>query len=471
MTRFSLYTRFTIAALSLIVTFVSGTVFSDEMPDKLSLTDAVAMALQSNASLQSARDSRLNSLSSLRIANIKTSINLGTTSYFEQNSYDKSSSSQLFGNARYENLAGTQASLNLTPMASGDDDNTVSLSLKHPLGKGRGLLSSKAIEVIGARNSASIEEKQLYLTTQSTVQSVVQKYYGAVLAREQVKVQEQAVTIAKAVADGAKKRAAEGLVAEIEASRAEIRVAQTENELNVQKQAAEAALDSLMIALGSGIGKKPELIEPIPEPSSIGNLPDLAAAMEEALKNRAELDVYDTELSELSRTLAIAQDNLKPGLDLVASFYSSSDDTGLLSHSIWDAGNLTAGLEYSVPLDKRSLVERHSIAETNLQTKRRMRVYEMEQIAQQVREAYRDLQRANTTVDIYGQNLAVAEDNLRMAQIRVDEGLTDNQEVLNAQEALTQVQNSLISAKVSLYLAAVNLKCAMGEDLTIMGVK
>jgi outer membrane protein TolC len=356
-------------------------------------------------------------------------------------------------------------------MATGDDANTASLYLLHPLGKGRGLLSSKSNTVLGARSSASIEEKQFYITTQSTVQSVVQTYYNAVLAREQVKVQEQAVTIAKAAADGAKKRAAEGLVAEIEASRAEIRVAQTENELNVQKQKSNAALDSLMIAIGSGVGKKPELIEPIPEPTALGELPDLATAMEKALKNRAELDVYDTNLSELSRALAMAKDNLKPGLDLVASFSSSSKDSGLLSSSMWNKGNFTTGLEYTLPMDKRSLVEKQRMAETNLQTTRRMRVYEMEQIAQQVREAYRDLQQAKTTVDIYGQNLAVAEDNLRMAQIRVDEGLTDNQEVLNAQEALTQVQNSLISAKVSLYLAAVNLKSAMGEDLTAMGVK
>ncbi|MCE5323618.1 TolC family protein [bacterium] len=469
MTRFFTYMRFAVAALSLIFLFGCIAAIGDETPDKLSLADAVAMALRSNASLQSARDSRSNSLASLKIANINTSIDLGTTSFVERSSGYKSRSSNLFGNVDYVNLSGTRASLSLTPMASGDNTSTVLLYLQHPLGKGKGLLSSKSNEVLGARSNASIEEKELYLTTQSTVQSVVQAYYSAVLAREQVKVREQALEIAKAVADGATKRAAEGLVAEVEASRAEIRVAQTRNELNVQKQKAEASLDSLMVAIGSGVGKKPELTEPIPEPDSLGDLPDLATAMEKALKNRAELDVYDTRLSDLSRTLAMAKDNLKPGLDLVASFYSSSDDTGLLSHSLWNNGDLVAGLEYSVPLDKRSLVERHKMAETNLQTTRRMRVFEMEQIAQQVRDAYRDLQQAKTTVDIYGQNLAVAEDNLRMAQIRVDEGLTDNQEVLNAQEDLTGVQNSLVSAKVSLYLAAVNLKAAMGEDLTGMG--
>lgn len=470
MTRFSIYVRFAVVIFPLFFTLGSGAASADETPDKLSLANAVSMALDGNPSLQNARGSRTNSLSSLKIAGIKTSIDLGTTSFFERKPKVKSRSSDFFGNINYENFYGTQASLNLTPLAT-DNTSPVSLRLLHPLGKGRGLFSSKSNEVIGARNSVTIEEKQLYLTTQSTVQSVVQAYYNAVLAREQVKVQEQAVEIARLAADGAKKRAAEGLVAEIEASRAEIRVAQTQNNLNVQKQKASSALDSLMIAIGSGIGNKPELIEPIPEPSALGEIPDLAAAIEKALKNRAELDVYDTKLSDLSRALANAKDNLKPGIDLVARFSSASDESGLLSSSMWDTGDFTAGLEYTVPMDKRSLVEKQRMAQTNLEITRRMRLYEMEQIAQQVREAYRDLEQAKTTVDIYGQNLAVAEDNLRMAQIRVDEGLTDNQEVLNAQEDLTGVQNSLVSAKVSLYLAAVNLKIAMGEDLTTMGVK
>ncbi|MCE5313582.1 MAG: TolC family protein [Armatimonadota bacterium] len=457
--------------LAFAVVFACGACLGDDDALKLSLADAVNKALGSNANLQSARSSRSNSLSSLKIASLRTSLDLGTTSFVERTSYDNSRSSQLFGTVGYENLMGTQASLSLTPMATGDDTNTVSFGLTHPLGKGRGLLSSKADSVLGARSSASIEEKQLYLTTQSTVLGVVETYYSAVLAREQVMVQEQAVAIAKAAADGAKKRAAEGLVAEIEASRAEIRVAQTENELNVQKQNANAALDSLMIAIGSGVGEKPELIEPIPEPESLGEVPGLAAAIENALANRSELAVYDTNLSEQARALAIAKDNLKPGLDLVASFSSSSGDSGLLSRSIWDAGDLTAGLEYTFPLDKRALTEKQHVAENNLEITRKMRVYKMEQIAQEVRIAYRQLQTAKTTVEIYGQNMAVAEDNLHMAQIRVDEGISSNQEVLDAQEALTIVQNSLISAKVSLYLAGVNLKSAMGENLTTMGLK
>ncbi|MHB9036235.1 MAG: TolC family protein [Armatimonadota bacterium] len=460
-----------IAVLFLFAFFMCGACLGAEETQKLSLVDAVSAALRSNANLQSAQSARSNSLSRLRIANLMTGFDFGTRTAIERSPDDRTRSSQLFSNITYKNLIGTEASVNLAPLGMGGDRGAITMELRHPLRKNRGLFSAKSDQVLGARSDATIREKELYLTTQATVLGVVEAYYSAVLAREQVKVQEQAVSIAKEAADGARKRAAEGLVAEIEVSRAEIRVAQTDNELNRQKQNAHAALDALMVAMGSGVGEKPELIEAVPEPKSIGDPPGLATAMETALKNRSELAVYDTNLSEQARKLAMAKDELKPGLDLVANFNSTTPDAGLISRSMWDAGYFTGGLEYKLPLDRRALTEERSIAENNLEITRKLRKYEMEQIAKQVRDAYRGLETARTSLDIFGQNLAVAEDNLRMAQIRVDEGLSDNREVLDAQEALTLVQNQLLSAKVDLYLAGINLKSAMGEDLTIMGAQ
>jgi hypothetical protein len=73
------------------------------------LANVVSVALGSNPDLQNARGSRSNSLASLKIAGIKTNIELGTTSFFERSSYDKSRSSNIFGNISYENLYGTRA--------------------------------------------------------------------------------------------------------------------------------------------------------------------------------------------------------------------------------------------------------------------------------------------------------------------------------------------------------------------------
>ena len=455
-----------IIASAFVLAFFSSACPSDEAPAELSLVDAISIALDKNPKLHNAQISFSNSLSKLKIAKLTTSLTFGTDSFIDRTYNDRTSSSKLFSDIEYQNILGTTLSMELAPLTSGSGKGEASLELRQPLKRGRGFFSSKSDSVIGARSDATIQEKELFLTTQSTVMGVVNAYYNAILAGQKVKVQEEAVRIAKETADGARNRAEAGLVAGIEVSRAEIRVAQTENELNIRQQNAVAALDTLMIAIGSGIGEKPELTDPVPEPESINPLPDLATAMETALDNRSELAVYDTNISELARKLALAKDNLRPALDLVASYSSEADDNGLMSRTIWDAGDFSGGFEYCFPLDRQALTETRGIAEKNLDVTRKLRIYQMEQIAKEVRDAFRDYETARTSLDIFGQNLAVAQENLEMAQVMVDEGLTDNQKMLDAQEALTQVQDELASAKVNLYLAAVNLKMVMGEDLT-----
>ncbi len=95
----------------------------------------------------------------------------------------------------------------------------------------------------------------------------------------------------------------------------------------------------------------------------------------------------------------------------------------------------------------------------------------MELIAQQVRNAYRQVEASKNSLDIYSQNLDVAQKNLSYAERMVEEGESDNRNVLDAQDALTQVETGILSAKTNLYLAHIDLKYAMGEDLTTIGSK
>ena len=132
-------------------------------------------------------------------------------------------------------------------------------------------------------------------------------------------------------------------------------------------------------------------------------------------------------------------------------------------------GTLSAGLEYTFPLDKRIDRENRDSAARQLELLGRLKAYRMESIAEQVRRAHRDVQTAKTSVDILSQNVQVARDNLKLAQRMVEEGLDDNRNVLEAQDSLTKVESGLLSARAELYLSSINLKLAMGEDLAAVG--
>lgn len=436
---------------------------------KLSVADAIDRALDVNANLKQAEANQLTSMSNLKIAGIKTSYGIGTMTGLNHNPDDAGLWTRAFGSFTYDGLVGTEASLDFSPLGLGYERGAVSMTFRKPLRSGSGILSKKADMIAGARSDASIQEKQLYLTRQATVLDVIEAYYQAVLANEQVKVQEKGAKIAEEAADGARKRAEAGLVSGLDVSRAEIRVARTKDQLNIQKQTARAAKDRLMTAIGAGVGEEPELTDGIPEPPT--DIPDLAEAITTALDNRAEFAVYDEQLTDQKRKVALAKDQLRPKLDIVAGFNSSNKDAGIISSSLINLGDFRAGLEYRVPLDRRITRENQEIADRNLDVINKLRVLQMENVTEQVRSAYRNVDTSKITLGILGENVKVAEDNLRLAQRMIEEGIDDNRVVLDAQDSLTQVENGLLAARVELYIASINLKYAMGQDLTDMGSK
>lgn len=129
------------------------------------------------------------------------------------------------------------------------------------------------------------------------------------------------------------------------------------------------------------------------------------------------------------------------------------------------------GLELRLPLDKRAIKEEQEIAERELNILNEQRAFQAERIAEEVRSAYRALESTSTSLDILTTNLEVAKQNLHIAERMVEEGQGDNRDVLSAQEALTRAESGIISAKIDLYLATLELKYAIGEDLTTVGSK
>ncbi|MGQ9581720.1 MAG: TolC family protein, partial [Armatimonadota bacterium] len=239
----------------------------------------------------------------------------------------------------------------------------------------------------------------------------------------------------------------------IEATRAELRVADVKNQLQIQQQAAKSALESLMLAIGTGVGQTPELVDSVPE--EIPEAPTLEEALDKAPRNRPDLTISEIQIEEQGRLLAIARDQLRAGLDVVAKFNSTSTGEGFIAGSVLESGTLIAGLQYRIPLDKRALIEEQTTTQRNLQIIKKLRQYQLESIAE-IRK------------DIPGylhQQFENSSKNLMLANRMMEEASGTNRDVLDAQAALTQTEANIISAKTGLYLAILNLKNAMGEDL------
>ena len=440
----------------------------EEPPAQLSLADALANALGSHPRLKQQEATYEDALSGLRTSSFKTSFGWGTDARLDRWPGDSDVSGVVFGDLTYESFGGTQASLEFTPLGLGTERGAMGVTVRHPLMRGSGVLSSKADLVAGARTNVSIQEKELYLTTQARVMDVVRAYYHAVLSRDQVEVQKDAVGYAEKALELAQKRVEARLVAGIEEYRAKIQVKQTEDALNRLEQKTREDMDRLMVAIGSGVGQSYVLTDTVPE-VDLDKLPDLASTMKTALANRGELFAFDQQISEQQRKLALAADELRPSLYAVAGYSSLSRDTGLVSRSALELGNFIAGFEMRFPVDRRTIREDRDVAKRGLEIMQQLRTYRMEQIAEEVRQAHRSVERSRNSLEILTGNLKAAKKSLDDANTMLLEGLVSNREVLDAQKAQTNAESGLLAAKTDLYLATLDMKYYMGEDLTTIG--
>ena len=92
------------------------------IPAKLSVADAVAIALGTNADLKQAEEGKKASLSQLRIAGFDTSLNLSASTGFVRSSGDSVGSSLVSTQLTYSSPFGTKASLDFSPLGLGSDN-------------------------------------------------------------------------------------------------------------------------------------------------------------------------------------------------------------------------------------------------------------------------------------------------------------------------------------------------------------
>lgn len=438
------------------------------IPAKLSVTDAVSLAMQANPDLKSAKESKLTSQSNLRVAGFRTSLGLNSSTVLNRAGANSDLLGLLGSSYTYQNFAGTAASVGVTPLGLGrNQKGAFTLDLRQPLMQGKGLLSDKHLALKSAQSNFAVVSKREYLTEQGTIQGVVEAYYQAVMSREEVKVREAAVKNAELAADGWRKREAAGIAAGIDVTRSDVQVAQTKNQLNSQQRDARNALDKLMIAIGGGVGQTPELTDMVP--TTDVTLPPLGDAIKKALANRPELDISSEQMADQERQLAQAKDSLKPQLDLVAGFDGNSDN--YVSRSMFNTGLFKAGVEYSIPLDQRITQEKRMNATRQLDLLGTQRDFQMETITEEVRAAYRRVESTRASLEILAQNKTSAEDNLRIANRMMEVGKGSSRDVLDAQLAVTEVDSSILSGKTDFFLATIDLKRAMGEDISTMEFK
>jgi len=182
------------------------------------------------------------------------------------------------------------------------------------------------------------------------------------------------------------------------------------------------------------------------------------AAVARAEKQRADVKAAEAQVEAAEKALSAARGERLPSLG-VSGYYeaigvnpSQSHGafavTGTLSVPVWQGGK-TAG---DIAQAQAALAERQAELEDA-----------RGEVEAEVRQAYLDLQAANGQVEVSRKNVDVANETLEMARERMQAGVINTVEVVQAQETVAGAQLDLIDSIFAHNLAKLSLARALGE--------
>jgi outer membrane protein TolC len=190
-------------------------------------------------------------------------------------------------------------------------------------------------------------------------------------------------------------------------------------------------------------------------------------AVETALIQRLDLATSMDKIDDAVRKVMVAENDLGAQLDLVGGLEIGSTPPTDYSRLQFHHGTYSFGLSADLPLDRKT--ERNAYRKALIQLEQQQRQYEndMDTVKLDVRQAYRDLEQAAESYRIQKNSLDLAQKRVESTTLLLEAGRLTTRDLLEAQDALLQAQNSLTAALVSHAIA----KLSFFRDVGVLQVR
>ncbi|MFP3938720.1 MAG: TolC family protein [Thermoanaerobaculia bacterium] len=306
-------------------------------------------------------------------------------------------------------------------------------------------------------------------------------YFDALLARDLVRVREEAVEQARARLEQVQAFHDAGTAPDFDLLTAEVELANLRPPLIEARNGLDLALNRLKRVVGLPLEREVELTDGFLEPEAEGtgprgreagggteaegdpDSPDLRAAWARASRGRSDLarQRFLVELRE--EDVEAERRSFLPSLDLTADYlHRASTDDFPGGDDFVDS--LAAGLVVSVDLfDGGERRGRVAQARAALEQERQRLARLEEEVRLEVEQADLALQAARESVEASRGTVALAERALEIAQIRFRNGLSTQVELDDAELAVTEARTNLARALHAYSTARAGLQAALGE--------
>lgn len=416
---------------------------SQSVPDRLDLSTAISFALENNFSIRQARE-RIRAQEGV----VTTVTAAALPSVSAAGSYQHSDVQSI--------VSGSSGVPLFVPAGP---SWRMTLTASQALFAGGGIRAS--IRSADLALEAAILDLQT--TVNDTLLEVRTRFYNVLLAREQVKVQEQNLDLLQNQLHYATVRAQVGTTTDFERLRAEVAVANAQVPLIRARNDLRLAVEEMRRVLGF-TNREPEALRKVPEfDGSLEFQPetfDLGAAFSSAQENRPEIKRLAKLIAAGEEGVTVARSRYYPTLAVSGGGELRKGATSSFGDSI---KGLRAGVQSQLQVSRatsgavaQAVSQAEQLKLTASETKLAIEV--------EVRRAFSALQQATELASAMQKTVGQAEEAVRLATGRFEAGTATQLDVLQAQVELTNARTSQLRANHDYNVALAQLRKATGAS-------
>jgi len=460
---------------------------------RLTLNEAIQMALEGSFDVQLQDISLLNSNESFTSAELEFDPTLTVSSSFNA-SQNGASGNAVNRSAHTDNgsvsasisqklKTGATVSLNSTLFSrantSGNPNSpsygrSISLNISQPLLRGFGtrytLTNLRRSE--NSLRSAYLSYKSFLI---STVNSIESSYNSLIIAREQLIIARSSLELAQQTFDENQARANTGLITQLTLLQSANQLTSSQNSYIQREQALHNAEDNLRLLLGGGdfdIGIIPT--DSLAQAEMV--VPDVESSYQLALNNGTDYQTRLISVENAEMSVYTAQQNLKPSLNLTGGL--SSSDSGLQNgYEVYDRINddqnfgWNIGLSLNIPLGERNERISYRTALNNLRSAQtQLRQFEANTRVS-VRSAVRQIEANIQSVQLSERQVEFSRQTYEAERNRFDVGQSTIRTLNDSLNDYESSQLSLLQSRLTLRNSVNSLRRLEGTTLDRFNVE
>jgi outer membrane protein len=337
-----------------------------------------------------------------------------------------------------------------------------------------------------ARNESRILQESVRLQLNTTLAAAETSYWDVVAARENVRVAEESLEVAKRLLSENKTREEIGKISYLDVITAESEVAARQRDLVT----AQTTLQMREVELKNTISKQIDemigsaqiaTVDSLPEPRD-SDVPNVSEALAYAVKNRAEILQAEINIETQEIALKYEKNLLKPSLVVFAQFASNglngnqlaADPLGV-SYAIpgglrqsfrqvgtWEYPDVAVGFSFSINLRNRAAEADSYRANLERQQTEATIQRSRNSIALEVRKAIIGLIQNKAQVEAARRTVDLTRETLSAEEAKLIEGLSTPYDVIRRQRDYRSAQFAEVQARANYAKALVELGRSMG---------